>query len=41
MVSLENLEWNTLENMVLKWNAVFRQFGLMERAGDLEIVSGC
>lgn len=25
-VSLEGLEWNTIENMVIKWNQVFKDF---------------
>jgi len=31
-VSSPYLEWNTIENMVLKWNAVFNTYNLMEEA---------
>lgn len=30
-MTLHDLEWNTLENMVLRWNGVFKQFGIGEK----------
>jgi hypothetical protein len=28
-VSSPYLEWNTIENMIIKWNRVFREFDLV------------
>jgi hypothetical protein len=30
LVTLEGLEWNTFENMVIKWNNVFNYIALDE-----------
>jgi hypothetical protein len=30
----EGLKWNTLENMILKWNGVFEGFGILNLKAD-------
>ncbi|MFT5849815.1 MAG: hypothetical protein ACI9H6_000637 [Patiriisocius sp.] len=38
-VSIEGLEWNTIEDMVIKWNQVFRDFCLDEESGEYSYIT--
>jgi hypothetical protein len=39
-VTLEGLEWNTLENIVIKWNRVFNDIAVSDEVEDCAYISG-